>query len=329
MTRRLRQSVCRLFLATALLAPMAAFVSTAATPIRYTNLFNRHYVYLADVAKYYGMSIKAIGKQCFLTSKYSKLVFNHDKRVCEINGTCSHLMFPAFFNKGNPMISEQDFLTLVDPIMRPAAVPKHGLKTIMIDPGHGGRDIGGAGSIHREKDITLKTANYLADYLRRRGYRVVMTRNSDTTIGLKSRTELCVQHRPDIFVSIHCNVAGTKSVSGIETFIATPKGAPSTSSSKPEWKQHPGNNHDPRNSRLGYEIQKSLVKTVKAKDRGLKHARFVVIREMDCPAVLIETGFLSNRAEEKMLANPAYQRRLAWAVAEGIDRYAKVAMRKK
>jgi N-acetylmuramoyl-L-alanine amidase len=289
--------------------------------VRYANVYGRNYVYLRDVAAYYGMKYYFKGDNTVLFSDYSRLVFTIDKKYCYINNIKIDLLYPSIKYKSYRCISSTDFLKTIDPIMRHWALNKHELKTIMIDPGHGGKDKGATGTASQEKNFTLALGRKLSSLLQRLGYKVYMTRNSDRYIELKDRPALAKQVGADIFISLHANKAAAKSVTGIESFCITPAGAASTHSRSPSSKIYKGNKNCANNVALTYWIQRSLIETTKANDRGVKHARFMVLKEASCPAVLIETGFLSNRTEEIRLSTEWYQWRLAKGIVEGIQRY--------
>ena len=293
----------------------------AAGPVRYARVYGRNYVYLRDVAGYYGMKCSVDGKKTVLSSKYSRLVFTVDKKYCYINDIKVALLFPSIKYKWHYCISSMDLLKTIDPIMRHWALRKHKLTRIMLDPGHGGKDGGGSGKKLNEKIITLPLARKVASLLKRAGYKVYLTRNSDRFVDLKSRPALARRVNADIFVSIHANKADKTSVSGVESFCMTPAGAASTHSRKNSPRKYPGNQHDVNNAALTYWIQRSLIGKTKTVDRGLKHARFMVIKESTCPSVLVEVGFLSNRREEGRLGTQWYQWKVAQGIVEGILRY--------
>ena len=220
------------------------------------------------------------------------------------------------------MISEKDFLFLIDPVLRNAALTPHKLKTIVLDPGHGGRDNGASGLKQKEKNIVLKICQKLKKILVSKGYKVIMTRNQDVFIPLKKRPVICSKYDGDIFISVHCNASRKKKTTGIETFLFPPARTPSTDGSKPYFSKYPGNKYDYNNLRLAYEIQKWLAQT-KRIDRGVKHAKFAVLRHCDRPAVLVETGFISSPYSEKLLSTNSYQELLAKLIANGIISYHK------
>lgn len=302
-----------------LLAPSAT--AQRSKYIRYSTAFGRNYVYLRDVAAYYGMQLIPGRDGSELRSRHSKVQITYDKRQAQVNGVKIHFLFAPFRQGAEPMISEMDFMLVVEPVLRAKSVPDHRIATIMIDPGHGGADFGAIGTLHREKDITLRISQKLRDALQRRGYRVVMTRNGDSKLELSQRTDACARQRPDLFVSIHCNAAAARTARGIETFVMTPAKAPSTSDKQGKDKVELGNRCDRQNMRLGYSIQQQLVLRGGTEDRGVRHARFYVLRNVACPAVLVETGFLSNYADQVRLGRADYQGIVAEAIADGIARY--------
>ena len=309
-----------------LLVFFVVFISSTlnAQYIRYTKLHGKRYVYLTDVARYYGMKLVKKKKGCELKSKYSRIIFTYNTRKLIFNTINVSFSHSPIFNKGKevPLIAEHDFLLFLDPMLRKSALPRKKIRTVMLDPGHGAKDTGAIGRRYKEKDITLKLALKVRAKLRAKGYRVFMTRTRDVFPSLLDRTEMCGKYKPDIFISIHCNSAGLSSKArGIETFSMTPAGERSTADSKPSAKVEKGNKFDKNNSRLALEIQRKLILYTKANDRGIKHARFFVLKHSSCPAVLIETGFLSDAFEESLLGAPSYQDKVASAIVAGVDAY--------
>ncbi|OGV47802.1 MAG: hypothetical protein A2017_04165 [Lentisphaerae bacterium GWF2_44_16] len=276
---------------------------------------------MRDVAAYYGMKYFIWQKTCGIYNKYSKIIFHYESREGSVNGFTVHFLYAPVFQNNEAFISEKDFLLFIDPILRNRAIPSHKMKTIMLDPGHGAHDKGGTGSIYQEKNLNLQIALKVRDILTSKGYLVYMTRNRDVFLSLEQRIAEAKKCRADIFISIHANIAGKSAINGIETFCVTPPGAPSTNDAKPVYKRERGNYFDVNNARLSYEIHKAAVSRTKSYDRGLKRARFYVIRNAPCPAVLLETGFLSNPKEERALGRQSYQSTLANAIAEGIINY--------
>ena len=211
-------------------------------------------------------------------------------------------------------------------------------KTIVIDPGHGGKDPGalGRGTLH-EKGIVLSISHKLREVLTERGYTVRMTRDTNRFIPLKKRTEFATQHKADLFLSIHANASGSSRAKGIETYyldvtstdkaaekIAAQENANSGYSIQELETLLKGLIRESKSEdskRLAGHVQQALVQTTGAVDRGVKHARFVVLIGTKVPAILIETGFVSNPVEGGKLATTAYQYKIATAIAQGVDRF--------
>lgn len=182
---------------------------------------------------------------------------------------------------------------------------------IMIDPGHGGHDVG-TQSISRpryqEKSLNLTTANFVNHYLQEMGYRTAMTRCQDVFVSLEKRSQLANEEEATLFVSIHYNSAPSAEAQGIEIYYYQ--------SSDQKWRTT-------KSKHLAHTILKHVVKQTAAQSRGIKHGNYAVIRETQMPAILIEGGFVTNEQEMQNLKDPNYLRRLAWGIAKGIDEYIK------
>ena len=322
----------RLFrLSAALLSLLLAFCapeleSAPRRPIRSILVSGRKYVSMSDTANHYGLKMAVRGDDIFLYSKHVKAEFNLKKRAGSFNNLKVHWFFVPLKRGNAYYLSELDLLVQLDPLLRPKSLPKRPVRTVLIDPGHGGKDTGAIGvNGKKEKEIALAIALKLRRKLVKLGYSVRLTRAGDNFPTLEKRVNIfkASNPKPDLYISIHCNSAGDRNVSGIETFAATPAGAPSTADAAPGTQAFPGNQFNKYNLQLAYDIQRALVKNLPyATDRGVKHARFYVIRNVQCPAVLIETGFLSNRPECIRLSSDAYQEQVASAILAGILSYA-------
>lgn len=171
-------------------------------------------------------------------------------------------------------------------------------RTVIIDPGHGGHDKGGREGLVYEKHLALDTATRLQLYLKSKGIRTVMTRSSDVFISLPGRVALANNYDQAIFVSVHYNFTTKKDVSGLETFYNTPKSR----------------------SLAGY-VNEGINARVPAINRGVKFARFYVIRNTKCPAILVECGFVSNKTERERMKQSWFRQSLAEGIGAGILRY--------
>lgn len=314
-----------LFLIFLLFLAVPFTLSAQSTPktLRVQWFAGRRYVSLNDIARFYGMSMNMERNgRITLTLRNAKIVMTLNKRYGSLNGIAvTYLYAPAILG-GRPYISELDFSKVIEPVMRNATLSKRKVRTIMIDPGHGGKDNGAPGANRVwEKHLTLAMSLRLRDALRAKGFNVIMTRANDRYPSLEDRVNMREKTKADLFISIHCNASVQKAINGIETYALTPAGAPSSGDSRANFTRNPGNPFDRHNYRLAYEIQRQLVWKTKANDRGVRHARFYVIKNVSCPAVLIETGYLSNAREGSQLQMWRRQRDTVNAIVDGIMRY--------
>jgi len=229
-------------------------------------------------------------------------------------------------------------------IKKPPMVVKRSEKIIVIDPGHGGRDSGGVGVGNRyEKVAVLKIAKYLEYYLKKLGYKVYLTRNSDYFIPLKKRTHFANIKKADLFISIHCNIAPkhNRKIRGIETYFLSPtRNERAIRVARLENKEVKGLNYlDQRvilnflnrdrmidSNKLAIDIQKGMLYNLRKHykyvvDNGVRPAPFWVLVGTQMPAILIETGYLTNPMEASRLFSANYEKRLAKGIAIGIENY--------
>lgn len=273
------------------------------------------------VGQYGFLSAPGSGGSLFFSGR-STLRMIPNKPLCVIDGVKVYLCFPARWGHGHPQLCRLDAQKTIAPLSpRRAGAFRHRVRTITIDPGHGGRDRGAAGRVLIEKLATLALANRVAALLRACGYRVNLTRGGDYYVPLAERCRIQRQHKSDLFVSIHVNAAAKSGFYGIETFALTPAGAASTSGGPPSDKSHGGNRFDANNLLLAHSIQKALLRRTGAFDRGVKRARWAVLRDIAAPGVLVEVGFVSNPREERLLLDPNYREKIARGIAEGIIAY--------
>lgn len=300
------------------LAALLCLMPSADAAIRQKMLQKVPFSHLADLMS---------GNRFLVTFKGSSLVasgrgflcrFTKEQRRMLCNGFRLELLHPTVADGNSLWISTIDWYKTLRPILYPATVSKRRVARIMIDCGHGGSDPGAIGAFSKEKAITLAVGRKVADLLRAKGFQVVLTRNSDVQVPLAQIGTMQKRNRCDLFVSIHVNSAADKSISGVETYCLTPVGAASSNGGKASSTRHTGNVNDPANILLAWHVQRAILARTRATDRGIKRARFAVLRDISVPGVLVETGFISNRAEERQLNNPAYVDRLARGIAEGI-----------
>lgn len=261
----------------------------------------------------------------------TRLTFNvdsrSDARKALINGVRVWLAFPILYQNGNAFISQIDLSETIGPILAPRPSPPGiKVKTICIDPGHGGNDPGYQVGSNDEKKYTLLLAEEVRAQLKATGLNVVLTRTTDVKIPLEERPAVASRNRADLFISLHFNASETdrNEVKGTEIFCCTPAGATSTNGrgeGDTQWVV--GNRDDDKNVLLAYEMQKSYANNLGVEDRGVKRARFQVLREATVPAILIEGGFMSHPAEGKKIYDPAYRKQMAHAIVQGVLAYKK------
>jgi N-acetylmuramoyl-L-alanine amidase len=235
------------------------------------------------------------------------------------------LSAPVLEARGGLWISARDLLKTVDPVLRQGRSRTSApVRLVVLDPGHGGSDAGTRGRRSVEKTMTLDLARRLQRCLEAAGLQVVLTRSSDKTLELAQRVAFAGSKRADLFISLHFNSGG--SAEGIETYCVPPAGAASTANPFRRLFEHPhppcaGNKYDEKNVWLAHCVQRSALSATGAADRGVRRARFLVLRDAPCPAILIEGGFLSNRAEEQRILADDYREKLARGIADGVLGY--------
>jgi N-acetylmuramoyl-L-alanine amidase len=268
----------------------------------------------------------------FTNRTSSRLVFNVNSAAAEINGVNVRLSFPIALGKGVPLIAQFDLDKTVRPLLNPSHyVDPKKITTICLDPGHGGKDSGNrVGGLfwHNEKTYTLLLAFEVRDQLKKLGFNVVLTRSSDTFVDLPVRPATANKAGADLFVSLHFNATqtGKNDVEGPETYCITPVGAAS-SNAQGEGADHgatTANRFENKSLMLAYQMEKSLVQNLDAEDRGVRRARFAVLRDAAMPAILIEGGYMTNPTESKKIYDAAYRKQMAAAIVKGIVAYQKL-----
>ncbi len=225
---------------------------------------------------------------------------------------------------------------------------KYRISKIVIDPGHGGKDPGAVGRYGlMEKDVVLDISKRLKRKLEARGIKVLLTRNTDRFISLGRRPAIANKNEADFFISIHANASRYRKAKGFEVYYlsdavddsARALAAAENASLKFEDKSFDNTNNSrnldatlwdiiyTENRAESIELAKYLCKEAKRKlwvrDRGVKGARFFVLKGARMPAVLVEVGFISNTKEESKLKDPKYRQRIAESLKRGILAYKK------
>jgi N-acetylmuramoyl-L-alanine amidase len=310
-----------------LLAAAPVSCRAAPDPWRVVVAAGERYVSLQDVAARYGLGFRVPpGRNVYLQSKWSSVVFTADSREMTYNGTLVWLHAPMLKLRGKWVITENDARRIVDPMMRPGAyLSGRGYKVVVLDPGHGQLDRGARGRRGvEEKGVVLDIAKRVRAQLANAGIKVYLTRENDRFIELEDRSVKAARWGADAFVSIHLNSATSRKPKGLETYVLAASGYPATagrSGTRMEKTSYAGNRFDHSSTVLGYYLQKSLVEKVRGEDRGLRRARFVVLRNAPCPAALVECGFLSNTDEESKILTNEHREKIALGISKGILEY--------
>jgi N-acetylmuramoyl-L-alanine amidase len=227
--------------------------------------------------------------------------------------------------------------------------PAKGIRTIIIDPGHGGLEVGAKGKFGTlEKDITLAISQKLKAVIERNlAFHVELTRDKDINVSLEDRASIANNHRAELFISIHANSSYRRNASGSETFFLSLNASdedarrlaylennsadldrPIDNESKDEimmilWDMAQSA-YIKQSQRLAEIIQDELNSLLGTKDRGIKQAPFKVLTGVASPAVLVEVAFISNPQEERELVREDFQQNVAQAIYRGLVRYIKL-----
>jgi N-acetylmuramoyl-L-alanine amidase len=255
------------------------------------------------------------------------LIFRAYDQVAYWNSMEFHLGFAPQVVNGQPALHSLDLVKNIEPLLHPLTLPDRTNRVIVIDPGHGGANLGTRSVLNGayEKEYTLDWAKRLMAIMAANGWKVFLTRTGDTDVSLTNRVAFADACKADLFVSLHFNAAPSPTdheEAGIETFCVTPTGMPSTL--KRDFDDDislvfPNNRYDSENLQYAIQVQRSLLKISDARDHGVRRARFMtVIRGQNRPAILVEGGYLSNSREAKRVAEPAYRQKLAEAVAAAL-----------
>ena len=285
------------------------------------------YVKLRDVWRYYKYTPCKGRPGCVSYGKGKRVVsFKPEHSDFYVNNYRFVLSHPVRKQGTELMISSVDMRKLVDPVLNPQYSPQLKLRTVVIDPGHGGHDAGAVRGSVKEKDLNLAVARKLRRMLERQGYRVVMTRDGDYFLTLQQRVDIANRIPDSVFVSIHHN-AGRHAASGIETFTLAPQGTTSPFARSRRFDDLAGNNQDSENIALATAVHSRAIRSSGAIDRGIQRARFSVLCTIRRPAILFEGGFVSNPAECRKMVTDSYQTMLANSICQGIAAYDKTVCR--
>lgn len=262
------------------------------------------------------MKLKVGGNECLMNNV--KFVFSHEI------ATVGEKIY----------VSRIDLAKLIDPVLRPNFIQNAGdFRTVILDPGHGGKDPGATNPYGTEASYNLKVSGLVKKQLEAKGFKVVMTRNSNLFLSLQERVEFANAVKENaIYISIHFNSGGS-AARGIETFTLSPPGVPHYDSNfkAADLQTRAGNEHDSANIALATSVHGSVLQRLgkNTLDRGIKRARFSVLSGVTHPAILFEGGFMSHPYEARIIENEAYQNALAGGIVAAVTKYRFAVSRKK
>ncbi|MBU6409249.1 MAG: N-acetylmuramoyl-L-alanine amidase [Verrucomicrobia bacterium] len=309
----------------------ALVVFTAVQP-RAAIIDGQHYISLEGWARSEGLHTTWLAaREVQVSGRAGRMVLAINSADAEIDGVHVRLSYPLAGARGDALISVLDLDTTVRPLLFVRRAPDDPVRTICLDPGHGGRDTGNRvhdGSWRNEKTYTLALALELRRQLRAAGFRVILTRNRDVYVPLPERPAMANNAGADLFISLHFNATtmDRRGVEGPETYCITPIGAPSSNAQGETGNDGPTaqNQFGGSGLLLAFEMEKSLVQNLHVPDRGVRHARYAVLRDARMPAILIEGGYMTHPIEGPRIFSAAYRGQMAAAMVKGILGYEKL-----
>ena len=286
----------------------------------------RDYVSVENVAKFYALGkVQASSSEFQLTGGLRSLRGRANSVEFFINNLKFNLSYPVIECDGHLCMSRMDLTKLVEPVMRPGRIKDaEKIDTIVLDAGHGGHDNGAVSSFGCEKDFALDVVSRARLLLMQSGFKVVLTRSNDTFIPLYDRVKIANAQKNALFISVHFNAGGAGT--GLETYTLAPRGVPSMAADGPsitDLTPCPGHENDAENIALATAMHAAMVVRSRMWDRGIKRARFVVIRDITIPGVLVEGGFQTNMTDARMIAMPAYRQQMAASILQAVNNYRK------
>ena len=317
------------------------------------------YVPLLRVCDAYGLqySYDTYTRTATIRKGESSAVLRAGSERALVDGYDQSLGRPVVFSDGTVYVPlsfvRQNLAHMISVRIQPPAqkvppVPaekKIAIRTVVLDAGHGGRDAGAVGRkiMLKEKELALSLSRKIKQVLEGAGMRVIMTRSNDTFIPLPKRADIANSSGADIFVSVHINASTSKFMSGFECYYlsnATDDNARALAAfedssldigdaadaqhskqlDKTLWDMTLTENRKESAELAGY-ICGSVEKSLLIKNRGVRTARFYVLKNTNIPSVIVEAGYLSNRYDESKLNDPGFLDRMGESIARGILKY--------
>ncbi len=258
-------------------------------------------------------------------SNWGVMIVEIGSRDATWNGTLIHLGFSPEMIDDQVFVHGLDLEKNLSPLLCQGPKAPEASRVIVIDPGHGGPQVGTVSVLdgRTEKTFTLDWAKRLAPMLEARGWQVILTRTNDADIEVTNRVTFANAHHAAVFISLHFNSsAPDHKQSGLETYCLTPTGMPSfITRGYPDlaYLNFPANAYDRESFLLAVHLHRSILHATGEEDRGVRRARFLgILRGQHCPCVLIEGGYLSNPRDAAQIESPEFRQKLAEAVAAAL-----------
>lgn len=292
-----------------------------------TKIEGRDYVSVDSLKRFYNFTkLSHSGASVVLENTKVKMQLKVGSNECLMNNVKFVFSHNIETLGEKVYVSRVDLGKLIDPVLRPNFIPNAGdFRTVVLDPGHGGKDPGATNPLGTEAKYNIKVAGMIKKKLEEKGYKVIMTRDSDVYQSLQQRVDFANAVKENaVYVSIHFN-SGGRSARGIETFTLSPPGVSHYGSGlkASDNLTRTGNEHDSANIALATAVHGTILRSLgkNTLDRGIKRARFSVLSGVRHPAILLEGGFMSHPYEARLIENEAYQTAIANGVVEAIGKY--------
>lgn len=329
--------------------------TTPKTVSRPAKIDTSVYSDLMSISKDYNFDLywDRFGRVLVLCKPDLNLRLRTDSSLALVNGRVQRLEKPVLVSDGLIYIPKASIAGFIDKSYlksesriqaEPARTAAYQIKTIVVDPGHGGKDPGAIGSGGlKEKTITLDIAKRLCSILSNKGFNVIMTREDDSFVSLWQRSVIANENQADIFLSIHANASRAKGVNGFEIYYLSEqiddsdRAIMEAENSSIEFEDVPDEVSSTDLQAILWDITysenraesiefarwvcKSFDENLPIRNRGIKGACFYVLKGIKTPGVLIETGFISNPEEEARLKTDLYRQMLAESISSGISAY--------
>lgn len=289
------------------------------------QISGQKYMSLHEWATSKELQLAREGNDVSLTNRTARVHLKVNSARADVDGVSVFLAFPILLREGTVWMAQKDVERSLAPLLFP---PKNKVgdpvRVIAISAGHGGKDPGYVLGSHLEKKYTLLLAKELQRRCARAGLKTVLVRDSDIYLTLADRTRLAKAGKADVYIELHynCGAPGNRVSKGVEVYCLTLDGAASTNGGSDRYPAAlAGNQNDERNLLLAYNVHKSIVTRASMADRGVRRARFEVLRDAQMPAVLIEGGFMSQPDDMRAIQDAGRRRRTAQAILDGILAY--------